>query len=428
MKAAEPRLGADLDRVKATSSLNPNELATENGQAFFPSHTGAIPALDRRNGEQNDGETRVRKSSRIQWFLRHYPTIGVILSLCISIPLVVFKYNLAKQNERQRAEQTFQSTAVSLFLTLSKDFQFASIAPLLLAQFSIAAPGPLSAKQFRMFTDSTGYFSTISSGFSVGLYQHATNATVDYWRQQMFLEHGGNFGSNNSFSFFDKNGTTPIINNNRSDFFFTFHLLGDETSPVKNSLGFIANSDPETRLPLIQYLREVGEPTVTGRLTLVTSTTPTGVLISGPIFKNSTPDGVRFASSRTDDMDGFASAGVDVAAMLSSRLTTMDLDPVDSLGEPSKSMLGHFSVESFPPLEQQLAYYNTTEGSLASFSQELSFALELDVLNREGYVSHSQTSFPMRLLGLSLIEPLFSILFHVSIFGVHRLWPHAKKH
>ncbi|KAI9343329.1 hypothetical protein DFJ73DRAFT_841919 [Zopfochytrium polystomum] len=378
------------------------------------------------------------ETARFQWFLRRYPTIGVAMSLAISVPLAIFKYNIAKENERRISEESFNSAANLVFLSLDKQWQFASVAPSLLADFSITAPGPLSNTQYSSFTDVTGYFAAVNSGFDVGMYQHATNATVEYWGQYMFDNHGGNLGSNTSFNFFTRNGSSAIINTTARDFYFLFHVQNENDDAAKTSLGYIADSDPVTRLPMIQRLQQTGLPTVSGRLTLVKSNSPLGVIIAAPIFKNSTLGATtKFTNKRTDEMDAFAIVAADLANIVKSTLSPIMLDSsihvfvFDNDAKPSQSLLGHFCSGQYPPIDNLVSSLNMTVDIATSFASDFIMTKELALFNRkwiivvmalQGYVASSQTSFPMRLLFIALIEPAISIVFHLSIFAVHRLW------
>ncbi|KAI9326371.1 hypothetical protein DFJ73DRAFT_965214 [Zopfochytrium polystomum] len=332
-----------------------------------------------------------------RWFLQHYPTLGVVLSLVISLPLAWYKYALARKNEHDIAVEAFASAAQTVVLTLQKSFEFASIAPLLLADFSITAPGPLSSRQFQQFTDATGYFSSIASGFSVGLYQHATSETVGYWRRYMFENHGGNFG--------DKNGTVSVINNSRADFFFVHHILGEEQQSNKGNLGYIPTSDTQQRGPLLERLRKTGRADMSGRVTLVGSATPTGVIMAAPIFREGAVGtgvgggggGGRFTNQWTPDMDAVATTRADVAAMMAASLGSLELN----------ELLHVFVFDA---------------------GADPKSCWHIWVVAVDGYEAAAQTSFPLRLLVIALIEPAFTLLFHVSIFAVHRFTSWASSH
>ncbi|KAI9337419.1 hypothetical protein DFJ73DRAFT_849334 [Zopfochytrium polystomum] len=477
----------ESERVNPTAAKRETPAKDETGTDAPPHHTATASTRKSRHSI-SEGMRRVAENPRFRWLMRHHATIGVVLSLVISIPLAIYKYNIAQGNERDLSAQSFTSSAASIVIAckvcnlpfardlhssftrpgcctlwiflpvelissittppprvlslVEKDFKFAAVAPLLLADFSIVAPGPLSSQQFRTFTDSSGYFSTIASGFSVGMYQHATSATVGFWREYMFSQLGGNFGSNSSFSFFDKNGTASYPNNNRDDFFFLHHMEKEDTPTVKTSLGYIADSDPVVRRPLIQQLRLTGQPTMTGRMTLVTSTLPTSVLIAAPIFRVS--NGSAFTNVRSDDMDAFAWVGADVATMMGLSLPSLELDELihvfvfDASAEnPEESILGHFSNGVWPQVDWQLPYFNLTEVVVSAMPHDFITKYDVTLLDRtwrivaiakDGYVLGAQTKFPITVLIVALIEPAFSVIFHVSIFIVHRLWPHAKGH
>ncbi|KAI9363429.1 hypothetical protein DFJ73DRAFT_512907 [Zopfochytrium polystomum] len=380
--------------------------------------------------------TAIASNKWFQWFMLHYPTIGVIISILISTPLAAYKYHIAKDDEIYLVEKEFRSLAKSIYQTVDSKWHFVGIAPSMLANVMIATPGPLSAQQLWTYADSNGYFASVETEFNVGLYQHATPETTEKWRKWMFDAYGGNFGSNSTFNFFDRVNGSVVVNNNRTDFYFLQLLHPNDAGAV----GFVANSDA-ARTALLQKLQERGGAAVTGRVRFASSLFEKyGVLMAAPVYRNTTPNATAtFTNDFTGNLEAFAFVGAEGSVILNQSLTPFPTKPslhaflFDLDATPNQSFLGHYSSPADPYFDNFTRSAGLTEKDVMALSYDFveTYTIspsertwKLIVMATTGYADFSNditNSFPAKLFAIALIEPAFAIVFHFSIFIVHWL-------
>ncbi|KAJ3192164.1 hypothetical protein HK101_006944 [Irineochytrium annulatum] len=151
----------------------------------------------------------VQQLTSVPLFLKYYPLLTLCLSMCISAPLVWYKWHLAYSDETLLATQTFNGIALNMIESVRTGWEYAALGAEVMADVAVTLNGTLTEPLYEGFSDESGYFGYLGKNTIVALYQLVTKDTLDYWQNWMFNTYGGNMGSTTNFTIFNKfpNGT-----------------------------------------------------------------------------------------------------------------------------------------------------------------------------------------------------------------------------
>ncbi|KAJ1552265.1 hypothetical protein HK405_011998, partial [Cladochytrium tenue] len=373
------------------------------------------------------GGLTARVRAALWYLVVHHATVGVLCSLVISIPLAVFKYQLALNDEGALALTSFNGVAESLVQTVENAFQAGRYGPSMVAAYYMTANGTITQSQWSALTYYGGYFSVISSNFLSFVYQHVTADTLASWRQFM-LDHTK-----------DSSGA-EVIDTTRTDFYYVSHITN--MTQNKAVLGYMASTDEQHRRPLIETVATSGAPACSNRLTLATSNVAqSAVIVLAPIFRNESSGAL--TKTRTGSMVAAAGVGLPVQDVLTTALSLYYVNPnidIFLLDEGANSTgsqyLGHYSPTYNATLDLYNNFMNFTESDVLALPYDYRYIADISpldrpwrvvVLGRPGYANGVRTDFPLRLLFISLTEPAFAIAFHAAMWAIHRLYNVAMR-
>ncbi|KAJ1566482.1 hypothetical protein HK405_009643, partial [Cladochytrium tenue] len=270
--------------------------------------------------------------ARLWWLVVHHEVVGILCSLAISLPLAVYKYQLASSDEGALALSSFENVAQSLMDTVTNAWQAGQYTPSMIADFYITEGGIVGAADYASLTFYGGYFQAISNNFLSLIYQRVDQSSLETWRTFMLEQYGGNMGSNNSFTFFrkDSDGNSVAFDTTSASSFYILSHVNNATD-YAGVLGFVADSDVLHRAPLLATVAASGMPACSNRLTLVTSDATGGqsaVLVFAPVFATGGNATGAPTSDRSSVLLAVGGVGMPVQQVLESALSGYSVDPL----------------------------------------------------------------------------------------------------
>ncbi|KAJ3144873.1 hypothetical protein HK101_002580 [Irineochytrium annulatum] len=383
------------------------------------------PVLRTSNAVEADAESATsskRKSTMsptsemaVPWLLRWYPVIALITSLTVSIPLAFYKWNLATQDETELASNGLQFTGQNLAQNVIAAWKMSVMGPVMEADLHIAyinafgyysntSNAMLERRMTQDYLDPNGYFAMTGQTSATTIVQKVTPETRQYWERSMFETYGGNLGSKTNFTFWKLTANGTVVPDD-SDLIYSFTFVTEDDLYVNNHVA------------------------VTSRVILVTNSNP-GVVVFVPIFVDLTQNPPVLTKKKTDHLEALAGGGMDTKAITSNTLSSLSIDPrigvflFDMDGDPGSTFLAHYSSVPDPVYDNVTFMLGQSIDYVMSQPNDYiyteSFAVvgrryQVVVMAKSGYINSQRTFFPFKILIISLVEPAFSVLFHLSM-------------
>ncbi|KAJ3192165.1 hypothetical protein HK101_006945 [Irineochytrium annulatum] len=333
----------------------------------------------------------IQQLTSIPLFLKYYPLLTLCLSICISAPLVWYKWHLAYSDETLLATQTFKGIALNMIDSVQTSWDYAT----------------LGAEVMADIADEYGYFGYLGKDTLVGLYQRVTKDTLNYWQDWMFNSYGGNMGSTTNFTIFNKypNGTKyPAV---PDPYLYMVHMTSKDKLPGNwNALGYNGWSDNVVRRPLIEKVAKTGNVSVSPRVTLANSAIPmSGILVMAGIFQNSTTGTLQ--RGWTDILSATSFSAVTCNHVIYDALVNNVVPSgvhaflFDQDSGPTTQFLAHYATTTHPIFDNyRVTAGMTQEAILASVSADLVHTADFTLLSRNwrvvilaesGYINAQRT-------------------------------------
>ncbi|KAJ3114957.1 hypothetical protein HDU96_001398 [Phlyctochytrium bullatum] len=401
--------------------------------ALKPSNLGSISTSSKMIGVSKAA------AATLPWLLNNYGWVALSASWIISLPLAVYKWNLAHKQEEQEALRTFAELADSIIDAAIVAWNFASSGSLMMASFYLSQhPNVLPASAFANYTNSKEYFTYLNRGVILGLYRNITAANRAWWEEELGKAYGPTMGSNTTLGIYNRTSSGNVRDSLAQQLFVTVLISDVEANRV--SLGFNAYGAADRRRCIDAMLR-TGVPCTTERMQLARSASLTpGVVTMAPLF--SLPGGAAMSRERTGELAAVAFTSCECRQVVANGMAGLtfpdwaDFFLWDMDGAANQSFLAHYSRSTHEVYDNYTLAMYLTESAVRSsagfeFVQSRDFNLtnrnwRMQVAARPGYVNAYRSQFPIKLFFIALIDPMFSLVFHLTIMVLHKKYGFFK--
>ncbi|KAI9204963.1 chase domain-containing protein [Polychytrium aggregatum] len=360
----------------------------------------------------------------INYYLRHYSIFVLITSLMLSIPIAIYKWQIAFQDEVSIAEDHFLFTAQTMATAVESKLNSSIFYTKMMANYFIAENGTVSRKNFHTATSTSIWSNPFLQAVEFAPY-------VTSYQQRLSWEAEGQQNYLPTFTYTEKlaNGTLIVAPNE------TVYYAVQYAEPVAGNtaaFGYDLYSEPIRRAAIDQAI-QTGGIASTARVRLVQSVIPEyGALIMMPLYV-SNGSVVTGLSGTTNQAFGIVIGVTKISMVINAALSELalpgniDLFLFDMSNTPGNQYLGHYSIT---PSAQ---YDNFTYASAmlpSSISGDISYAYSINSVDRSwavvisartGFIDSQHTFVPTKLLLLGLLEPALTLIFHLSLLLLQKI-------